>query len=108
MQYYGAGGSEQHRILGKDKSKEVEERDDLYIDIGSAAPSSETAHVEPPSIMGILFNMLANVLLVFLPALFSFYEVKPQEHQLVIFFGSLVKVAKTPGNVASAGRAICP
>jgi hypothetical protein len=80
---------------------EYEETDALYLEVksyaGEPAHNSRRAEVEWPSFAGLLLNALLYLVtcLILLP--FSFYTVEPQQHALVLFWGSLVKVAKKPG-----------
>jgi len=96
--------AEYQPLKGKGK-KDHEEEEDIYINVESGsydpAVSSTKAEIEWPSVAGIFLNFLFYLLtgLILLP--FSFFTVEPQEHALVIFWGSLVKVVKKPGTVCS-------
>jgi len=73
---------------------------DFDIEVGSSAEeaaSTTRAQVEWPSPLGLLLNILLYLCTGLLLLPFSFYTVDPQQHALVLFWGSLVRVTKQPG-----------
>ena len=93
--------AEYQPLKGKGKQNHEE---DLYINVESGydpAVSSTKAEIEWPSVAGIFLNVLFYLLTALILLPFSFFTVEPQEHALVIFWGSLVKVVKKPGTVCS-------
>jgi hypothetical protein len=82
------------------KLKDFDETDDIYISVesyGDPAVVFTKAEIEYPSIAGVVLNFLFYVLTCLILIPFSFFTVEPQQHVLVIFWGSLVKVVKKPG-----------
>lgn len=64
------------------------------------AEAQAPVEVSRPSLAAIVLSFILHVLTVwmfFTFQLLGFFTVQPQEHVMVVFFGRLVKVCKTPG-----------
>src|SRR4051812_3882263 len=77
---------------GKERMKG---RGDVWMNMESAEglgrPAAAGAEIEWPS---VVLNVLLYLVTALLLLPFSFFTVEPQEHALVLFWGSLVKVVK--------------